>query len=46
MQVATLFREAATLLGASMEAQDPSGTEAQAIKLWVYCINSDFKCIF
>ena len=33
MQVATLFRETATLLGASMEAQDPSGTESQALKL-------------
>ncbi|PSN35264.1 hypothetical protein C0J52_17552 [Blattella germanica] len=36
MQVATLFRETATLLGASMEAQDPSGTESQALKLSVF----------
>lgn len=40
MQVATLFRETATLLGASMEAQDPSGTESQALKLWVDSVNS------
>ncbi|XP_069694048.1 uncharacterized protein Tdg isoform X2 [Periplaneta americana] len=36
MQVATLFRETATLLGASMEAQDSSGTESQALKLSVF----------
>ncbi|XP_049783553.1 uncharacterized protein LOC126248950 isoform X1 [Schistocerca nitens] len=32
MQVATLFRETATLLGASMEAQDPPGVETQGFK--------------
>ncbi|XP_063219751.1 uncharacterized protein LOC134529515 isoform X2 [Bacillus rossius redtenbacheri] len=32
MQVATLFRETATLLGASMEAQDTSGSETHSLK--------------
>ncbi|XP_066997243.1 uncharacterized protein Tdg isoform X2 [Anabrus simplex] len=32
MQVATLFRETATLLGASMETQDASGVESQGFK--------------
>jgi len=45
MQVATLFRETATLLGASMEAQDPSGTESQALKLWVGSVNSTYGVI-
>ncbi|XP_071453406.1 uncharacterized protein Tdg [Hetaerina americana] len=35
MQVATLFRETATLLGATMEAQDATGTEAQGLKFFV-----------
>ncbi|GLH02679.1 G/T mismatch-specific thymine DNA glycosylase [Gryllus bimaculatus] len=33
MQVATLFRETATLLGASMETQEASGVDPQAFKL-------------
>jgi hypothetical protein len=45
MQVATLFRETATLLGASMEAQDPSGSESQALKLWVGSVNSTYEVI-
>nr|CAD7429142.1 unnamed protein product [Timema monikensis] len=32
MQVATLFRETATLLGASMEAQDAPGPESHSLK--------------
>ncbi|KAG8235598.1 hypothetical protein J437_LFUL014854 [Ladona fulva] len=35
MQVATLFRETATLLGATMEAQDAPGPEAQGLKFFV-----------
>lgn len=51
MQVATLFREAATLLGASMELQAPEGP---GLKMWVaqtltcidYYVYSSIKVYF